>query len=77
MRRIEPTSVLQLLRDLADENPRPQEKWIQRDNFDPMHGLNEIRAAARRGLIELDESDRDPETIRLRFTAAGRAALEE
>ena len=56
---------------LADPyEPRP---WVRRDNFDPMHRMQEIRAAVRKGWLELDESSGDPETYQFRLTAAGEA----
>lgn len=73
--RVQSVSVEELLSDLADDNPAPSERWIQRDAFDPMHGMKEIRAAERRGFIEIS-SDGDLETLQMRFTAKGRAALE-
>lgn len=72
--RVEAGTMRQLLADLADDNPPPEERWLQRDFFDPMHRLQEIRAAAKRGFIEVRETG-DPETIQFRLTPAGRAAL--
>ena len=67
------SKALELLEDMAFENPPPQEKWFKREDFDPMHGLSELRYAAKLGRIELD--DKDPEDIRFRFAPKGRAFL--
>lgn len=64
----EPGTVAELLSDLYE--PRP---WVQRDSFDPMHRMQEIRAAVRKGWMELDESSGDPETYQFRLTPAGEA----
>jgi len=71
MSRIERATVAEFLRDLADECPAWDEPWKYRDDWDPMHSLAEIRAAAKQGLIELDDTG-DPETYRFRFTPKGR-----
>lgn len=68
--------VEELMGDLAYENPPPEERWFIRDEFDPMHGARELRAAAKRGWIELDDKW-PPEAWRFRLTPAGRAALAE
>lgn len=67
----------QLLQDLADDNPAPEQKIFARDWFDPMHGLTELRYAAKRGLIDLVETGRTPSTFRFLLTDAGRAAAAE
>lgn len=64
----------ELLDNIAFENPPPEERWFQRDDFDPMHGITELRYAAKRGWIELDDTE-GRETWRFRFTAAGRQAM--
>ena len=71
---IEGTSDTDLLEDLAFDNPRPEERWFDRECFDPMHSAKQLRSAARKGWIELDDSG-EPSTWRFRFTPAGRAAL--
>lgn len=70
MSNVAPGTVCQLLEDLAFENPPPEERWFQRDAFDPMHGARELRAAAKRGLIELDAED-DADLWQFRLTPAG------
>jgi len=63
-----------LIAELAQDNPPPEEKWFQRDYFDPTYGARELRAAAEKGWIEL-ETDDDPHLWRFRLTPAGRSAL--
>jgi hypothetical protein len=63
-----------LLADLAEDNPAPEEKIFARHWFDPMHGLSELRYAAKRGLIEIVESGSIPERFRFVLTEAGRTA---
>lgn len=67
-------SVKLLLSELAQDNPPPEEKWFQRDDFDPTYGAKELRLAAKRGWIELDSTG-IPETWRFRLTSAGRREL--
>ena len=62
----EPGTVAELLADLYE--PRP---WVRRDNFDPMHRMQEIRAAVYKGWLELDESSGNKETYRFRLTSLG------
>lgn len=64
-------SVNELLLEIAFENPRPAERWFARYDFDPCHGKTQLRAAARKGLIELDTSDPNG-NWRFRFTSKGR-----
>lgn len=66
--------MVELLEDMAFENPPPEERWFFRDDFDPMHGLSELRYAASLGRIDLDEST---DRLRFRFTSKGRAFLSE
>lgn len=73
---VEAVSPRQIIKELADGNPPPEEKWFQRDDFDPTYGKTELRAAAKYGWIELDATE-DPETWRFRLTPKGRAALEQ
>ena len=61
-----------LVRELVADDPRPEEKWHQRDDYDPTYGARELRAAARKGWIEL-VTDPDPACWRFRLTPAGRA----
>jgi hypothetical protein len=63
-----------LLAALADDNPAPEEKVFARHWFDPMHGLSELRYAAKRGLIRIVESGTIPERFRFLLTDAGRTA---
>ena len=63
-----------LIEELAQDNPPPQEKWFQRDDFDPTYGAKELRGAAKKGWIEL-ETNEDPGLWRFRLTPAGRQAL--
>ena len=72
--RVESVKPRQLIEELADDNPPPEEKWFQRDHFDPTYGSSELRAAARNGWIELDDSG-DPETWRFRLTSKARHVL--
>ena len=65
-----PTNIL--VSDLKIDNPPPEEKWYQRDDFDPTYGMKELRDAARKGLIELDTSSGDAMTYRFRLTRKGR-----
>lgn len=65
------TGPLELIRWLAAEPPG----WHLRNIFLSTHGASTLRAAERRGWIEL-ETHRDPELWRFRLTAAGRAILE-
>lgn len=67
---------LALVEELAADNPPTEEKWFQRDYFDPTYGATELRAAARNGWIEL-VTDKDPACWRFRLTAKGRRALSE
>lgn len=64
-----------LVRELAENHPPPEEKWLQRDDFDPTYGARELRAAARKGWVEL-VTDPDPACWRFRLTAKGRAICE-
>ena len=72
MRQTEPTTVAELLEELAYDNPAPEERWFERSAFDPMHRLSDLRHAARKGMIELDESGEEP---RFRLTSAARQEL--
>ncbi|GGD30944.1 hypothetical protein [Aureimonas glaciei] len=65
-----------ILQGLVFENPPPEERWFQRDDWDPMYKLTDLRAAARAGHIELAE-DAEPECYQIRLTAKGRAALDK
>lgn len=69
--RVEHGTIGELLADIYEPAP-----WHQRDNFDPMHSMKQLRAAAKAGFIEIDESDGDAETIRFRLTPAGIRAAE-
>lgn len=51
-----------------------EEKWIARDDFDPPHTLDDIRRAARRRLILIDET-RGPSRLRMRLTPLGRQRI--
>ncbi|PZQ94661.1 MAG: hypothetical protein DI533_21660 [Cereibacter sphaeroides] len=62
-----------LLADLADNNPAPQETVFARDWFDPMHGLTELRYAAKKGLVTIVESGSTPSRFRFLITEKGRA----
>lgn len=64
----------QLLSELAMDNPPPEEKWFQRDDFDPTYGATELRQAAKKGWIELDATG-EPEVWRFRLTPLGRSIL--
>lgn len=64
----------ELLVELADNNPPPEEKWFQRDDFEPTYGATELRQAAKNGWIELDATG-EPEVWRFRLTPLGRAVL--
>ncbi|MBI4046092.1 MAG: hypothetical protein HY371_04660 [Devosia nanyangense] len=66
---------IQLIEELEEDNPAPEELWFRRDSFDPTYGATELRAAAKRGWIEL-ETDDDPHLWRFRLTPASRAALQ-
>lgn len=68
---ISPVAPLQLIRELAADTPKPEEKWFQRDDFDPTYGATELRAAAKTGWIEL-VTDPDPALWRFRLTPIGR-----
>lgn len=63
-----------LLANIAERNPAPEEKVFARHWFDPMHGLTELRYAAKRGLIKIVESGTMPERFRFFLTDAGRDA---
>lgn len=63
-----------LLADLAERNPTPAEKIFSRHWFDPMHGLTELRYAAKRRLIALVETGSIPERFRFHLTPDGRIA---
>lgn len=63
-----------LLSDLAEHNPTPAEKIFARHWFDPMHGLTELRYAAKRRLIALVETGSTPERFRFHLTPDGRIA---
>lgn len=63
-----------LLSDIADGNDAPSEKEFARHWFDPMHGLTELRYAAKRRLIKIIESGSIPERFRFHLTPEGRAA---
>lgn len=69
--RVQHGTVADLLTDLYVPLP-----WVQRDDFDPMHSMKQLRAAVKAGFIELDESSGAPETIRFRLTPAGIRAAE-
>jgi len=63
-------TIEELLIDLGDENPPPRGlDWYCRDNFDPMHGLSEIKYAEQRGWIEVER----PEDGEVRFRMTDRA----
>jgi hypothetical protein len=64
---------IQLLKDLAEDNPAPTELVFGRHFFDPMHGLTELRYAGKRGLIQIVQSGSSPDTFRFTLTDAGRA----
>ena len=66
------SKMVELLEDMAFENPPPEEKWFKREDFDPMHGLSELRYAEQVGRIEIEEA---PSGLRFRFTPKGRAFL--
>lgn len=68
------TSTMGLLDELACENPPPEERWFNRDDFDPMHTMADLRRAAASGVIELEVND-PKEVSRFRLTPKGRAAL--
>lgn len=61
-----------LLSDLAERNDAPAETVFSRRWFDPMHGLTELRYAAKRRLITLVETGSTPERFRFQLTADGR-----
>lgn len=61
-----------LLSDLAERNDAPAETVFSRHWFDPMHGLTELRYAAKRRLITLVETGSTPERFRFQLTADGR-----
>lgn len=65
---------LALITELSNESPPPEEKWHQRDDFDPTYGAKELRSAKRKGWIELDDTGA-PETWRFRLTPLARAVL--
>lgn len=71
---IQSVSDVELINELATDNPPPQEKWFQRDDFDPTYGAKELRSAKRKGWIELDDSG-DPDVWRFRLTPLARAVL--
>lgn len=71
---IESVSPEALIEELAADNPPPEEKWFQRDDFDPTYGAKELREAKRRGWIELDDTG-DKETWRFRLTPLARNRL--
>lgn len=68
------TSTIGILEELAHENPPPEERWFNRDDFDPMHRMADLRSAAAKGVIELEVND-PKEASRFRLTSAGRALL--
>lgn len=72
--RVKSVKPRQLIEELAEGNPTPEESWFQRDYFDPTYGASELRAAARSGLIELDDSG-EPEKWRFRLTPKARGIL--
>lgn len=63
-----------LLADLAEGNPTPEEKIFARHWFDPMHGLSELRYAAKRRMISIVEAGSIPDRFRFFLTDAGREA---
>lgn len=63
-----------LLSDLAERNEPPAETVFSRHWFDPMHGLTELRYAAKRRLIMLVETGSAPERFRFHLTPDGRLA---
>lgn len=71
---VQSVSPTTLVYELTIDNPPPEEKWFQRDDFDPTYGVKELREAAKRGWIELETDDK-PELWRFRLTALGRSIL--
>ena len=65
---------VEFLEELAFENPKPEEKWMRRENWEPMFPLAVIDAAVRKRLIET-RGDRHSPDFSFRFTPAGREAL--
>lgn len=66
--------VIDLLADVAGDTTKPSEMEFARHFFDPMHGLTELRYAAKRGFIHLLETGTAPERFRFQLTALGREA---
>lgn len=59
-------TIEELLIDLGDDNPTPRGlDWYSRDNFDPMHGLSEIKYAEQRGWIEVERQENSEPRFRL------------
>ncbi len=65
--------IFEVLKELAFENPRPEERWVAEDHFDPQFHRGALRAAARAGRIELNMGGA---VWQFRFTAKGRDEFE-
>lgn len=61
-----------LIGAIAAASAPPRETIHRRDQFDPAHGLTELRYAARRGLIAILSDHTDPSRFTFHLTNEGR-----
>ncbi|GHE73007.1 hypothetical protein GCM10019059_35770 [Camelimonas fluminis] len=71
---VTPKQIKTLLASLVAATAVPREKPFTRHDFDPMHGLAEIRYAAKRGYIAIINAEKSPDRFSFCLTAAGRQA---
>lgn len=64
-----------VLEEMTIDNPAPEERWFEEDDFDPRLYRSGLRATERSGYVDITRDDTS--NWRFRFTAKGRAVAPE